>query len=98
MSDINPGDIVVLRTDPPFQNESNAAADPDTVKLVVKRRGSPAKTYEYNVDAEIVKDDTGEYHAEIVVEKPGKHYFRWIGEGGIQAVEEGEFTAVQKFS
>jgi hypothetical protein len=95
---INPGDVVVLETDPPFTNAANVASDPDQVRLLVRRAGQPPTVFTYGVDDEVVKDATGTYHVDFVIPHAGKYFFRWEGEGGVSAAEESSFTAVTDFA
>lgn len=97
MSDINPGDLVVLRTEPPFSNDAGVPTDPDTVQLVWRRRGAPPKTLTYLTDSALTKDSTGTYRALVTPTRAGTYYFRWVGTGAAQASEEGTFTVTTKF-
>jgi hypothetical protein len=96
MSTINPGDLVTVKTDPPFSS-NGTPADPTTVKLVWRRRGSPPTTWVYGTDTEVVRDSAGTFHASIPIDRPGKYYFRWVGTGAVTAAEENSFDAVTNF-
>lgn len=97
MADINPGDVVTVRTDPPFSDAAGVPTDPDTVTVQWRRRGSPPTTWVYGTDPEVIRDSVGTFHADIPVAKAGTYYFRWAGTGDVAAAEEGSFTAVTKF-
>lgn len=64
------------------------AIDPDAVYLTITQPGETAEqatTYQYGVDAEIVKDNVGEYHANIGFPASGMAYYRWWSTGDGQA-------------
>ena len=98
MSDINPGDVVTVRSEPPFKNAAGAPADPTTVRLLWRRRGHPPTVLTYGVGGTIVRDGPGVYHADILITKPGKHYVRWEGTGDVTAAEEAVFEVGGKFA
>lgn len=97
MTKINPGDIVTITTDPPFTDEDGTPGDPDIVKLIVRRSYEPPTEYTFGVDPVIEKDDVGTYHADIVVSRTGRHYYRWQGSGGLTAAEENYFDSESAF-
>lgn len=88
---INIGDM--RRVSVAFTNASNAAADPTTVKLHVRKPYSAqATTYTYNAPGSpIVKDSTGAYHADLSLDTAGTWYYEWEGTGAVEAAEEGSF-------
>jgi len=96
MSDINPGDMARVTTNPPF-SIAGSPADPTAVSLIWRKRGGPPTTWVYGVDAEVVKDGTGVYHADIPVPSAGTFYFRWVGTGAVAAAEENSFVSTTKF-
>lgn len=62
------------------------AMDPDALFLVVMQPGearAEATAYEYGVDAEIVKDDVGEYHADIRFPTSGQAFYRWCDDWNV---------------
>lgn len=99
MSDINPGDVVRVSTDPGFTLDDAAAtpANPTTVQLSWYRRGEPPTVWTFGVDPEIEQAETGKFYADIPVTEAGEYHFRWIGSGGVDAAEEGTFTASSAF-
>lgn len=97
MSKINPGDIVTIKTDPPFSDEDGNPGDPDIVKLIVRRPYEPPVEYTYGVGDVIEKDGVGTYHADYPVTRVGRHYYRWQGSGGLTAAEENYFDSESKF-
>lgn len=69
--------------------------DPDAVFLTVMQPGETsdeATVYEYGVDSEIVKDDVGQYHADITFPTSGNAYYRWwstgVGEASLEQMIE----------
>lgn len=81
------GDLV--RVSAPFTLvSSGAAVDPDAVKLSVKNPSDEVTTYVYGTDAEIVKDSTGNYHADIDADETGTWHYRWWSTGNGQAAQE----------
>ncbi len=98
MSEINPGDVVRVSTDPGFRDGDGALGDPDVVRLRWQAHSDDGETvWVYGTDAEITRDSIGLYHADIPVTVAGMHHFRWEGEGLIVAAEEGSFRSVTKF-
>jgi hypothetical protein len=75
---------------------SGAAVDPDTVSLIVTDPDGLETTYVYLTDAEVVKDSTGNYHADISASAPGTWYYRWLSTGNGQAGEAKHFHVRNK--
>lgn len=72
--------------------QSGVAADPTTVKLTVVRPNGLRNTYTYLApDAVIVKDSTGNYHADLSAIIPGTWTYRWFSEGTGQAADDKTF-------
>ncbi len=95
MSEINPGDVVTVTTDPPFSNEAGAPTDPTNVRLVWYVKGEPPTTWSLGSGVEQV--ETGVFKADILVARAGTHYYRWEGDGSVVAAAENSFEAVSKF-
>ena len=70
---------------------TETALDPDVVKLSVRAPGIATVTYTYGVDAEVVKDSTGNYHADLNASVAGTWYYRWFSTGEGQAADEKSF-------
>ena len=66
--------------------------DPDVVELSIRDATGTLTTYLYGVDAIIIKDGVGLYHADLDVEAAGKWYYRWWATGNGQAAKENSFT------
>lgn len=86
------GDLVRLRTNPPFADASGSPADPTTVTLRVLDPTGVATTYTYPAD--ILKDSTGAYHYDLQVATAGWWFYRWIGTGTVTAQDEQQFEVV----
>lgn len=56
----DPGDSVNCSSN--FQNSSAVDADPTTVKGMFRNPAGTWTTYTYGVDAQLIKDNTGDYH------------------------------------
>jgi len=100
MSEINPGDVIQVKTDPGFtlDDAGQTPTDPTTVTLTWYVEGEPPTVWTWaGSDTQIIRDDVGIFHADIPITKVGKHHFRWAGVGGVDAAEEGEFEAVSAF-
>lgn len=84
------GDLI--RVSAPFTRVSNnAAVDPTAVYLIVTNPSGVSTTYTYGVDAIIVKDSTGNYHADLDANASGDWYYRWKSTGTGQAAEENQY-------
>lgn len=89
MAAINIGDV--RRVSVAFTNLAGAAADPTAVLLYVKKPGVGYTTYTYGVDVSVVKDSTGNYHADLTLDTVGMWLFEWAGTGVVTANEGGQF-------
>ena len=54
-------------------------------------------TFTLGVDAELVKDSTGNYHIDNSITESGIHQYRWASTGTAQGAEEGSYgVQIQK--
>lgn len=90
--DINPGDIVRIRTDPPFSDVNGAPADPGTVRLHIRREQDDEQIFAY--PGAVQKVSTGNYRYDFPVELPGTYFFWWEGDDGLTTQEGSSFTSV----
>ena len=60
---------------------SGTATDPTTVTVKVKKPNGAKLSYVYGTDPEVVKDATGEYHADVLTTVTGHYHYRWEGTG-----------------
>ena len=63
------GDLI--RCSAIFTDLDDAAIDPTTVLFSVTDPSGNTDNYTYGVDAELVKDDTGEYHVNVDADEVG---------------------------
>ena len=83
------GDLV--RVSVIFKNIAGTVTDPTTVTL--KYRNPAGTVTAWTVTAgQIVKDSTGNYHADISPTTAGVWQYKWTGTGAVQAVEELSFA------
>jgi hypothetical protein len=70
---------------------AGAAIDPTAVTVKYRAPVAGTTTLVYGVDADLVKDDTGEYHVDIDADEEGTWYYRFESTGTGQAAAEGAF-------
>lgn len=58
---------------------SDAAIDPTTVYCTVRSPAGVNTTYQYGVDSEITKSDTGVYYIDLPLTTTGNWSVRWWG-------------------
>lgn len=83
------GDLV--RVSVVFKNVADAATDPTNVSLKYRKPDGTVTTLVYLTDVALVKDSTGNYHADISATAAGVWTYKFLGTGAVQAVEEGRF-------
>lgn len=89
------GDLVNVTTGPGFLDEEGAAIDPTVLTLTIGRRGGPGNTiYTYGIGSTIAKVSVGNYDANIdtTLFVPDAYWYKWVGTGSAQAVNEGTFV------
>lgn len=79
-------------------DEAGTPADPDTVTLRVQRHSDTETVYVNGTDAIVVKDATGEYHADLDPTDKGLWHWRWEGTGTVEAAAEGYFSVTTSFA
>lgn len=67
-----------------FTNSSGAAANPTTVKLVIKKPDGVETVY-----ADATNSATGSYYRDLTMDQAGTWLWRWNGTGAVQASTEG---------
>lgn len=65
--------------------------DPDTVVLKIRAPDKSERTYTYGVDAIIVRDVAGKYHAWLLPDQTGEWFYRWKGTATRSVAAEGSF-------
>jgi len=84
-----------IRLSAAFTNLAEAAQDPGGVQFKILEPDGTLTTYVYSTDVELVKDSTGNYHVDWVIDQSGRHRYRFAGVTSGQAADEKEFN-VQK--
>jgi hypothetical protein len=72
-----------------FAGPDKTPADPDIVTVSVETPDGAITTLS---DPDVVRDSTGNYHADWDCEIPGDHHWRWVGTGSLEAAGGGVFT------
>lgn len=78
-----------IRITATFKDENGAEADPSAVYCQIKDEAGTVTSYQYTVDPEVVKDNTGIYHLDVDLDAVGWWYWRWYSTGNYQAANEG---------
>lgn len=86
------GDLVTVSG--AFADSTGAAVDPVAVFCSYRSPATPTvtTTLTYGVDAALVKDSAGHYHANISATAVGTWHYRWYSTGTGQAADEGWFV------
>jgi hypothetical protein len=82
----------LVRLTASFTDMDGLAVDPASVSVSTLDPDLDIVSKSYPVDAEVIKDDVGEYHYDADASKSGAWSFRWEGTGAGQAAAEGKFT------
>jgi len=83
---------VLVRVKVSFTDISNAAVDPTVVNLTWSVDGGATTTWVYQGAGSIVKDSTGNYHADLdTTAKPGVWAYRWWSTGSGQSAANTTF-------
>ena len=93
MPDFDLGDVVrVIGT---WTDADDVAVDPAAVFFQIKDPGRNVTSYEYGVDAEVVKSDSGIYYVDVDGDKARKWFVRLYSTGSGKAAEESDFDIVK---
>lgn len=84
------GDLVRISSEFTLQ-ETDAATDPTSVFVQVLPPSGTIQTYQYGVDAAVIKSGTGEYYYDVDATEGGRWRYRWYSTGTGQAAAPGEF-------
>lgn len=71
-----------------FSDLTRTNADPDLVRLRMRAPDGTQSSLVYGASAEVVRDQTGEYHDDVALLSPGEWWFRWEGVGALVAAVE----------
>ena len=78
-----------VRISAEFYNAAGVLTDPTTVTFYAKGPSfTNEESFVFGVDAEVVKDATGQYHADFTFTGAGAHWFRTKGTGTVATAEE----------
>lgn len=66
-----------VRMEGAFVDSNSDPADPGEVYLEIRLPDKTTETYQYGVDAALVKDSTGSYHLDYTVSATGSYRYRW---------------------
>lgn len=95
MGKLFPGDTERLRGT--FKDANGDNADPTTVKVIYQKPDGTEITKTSGTDAEVVKQATGDYYIDIILDKAGIWCYRWEGTGNVTTAEEETFTVRESF-
>lgn len=92
----DPGDSVTCSSN--FQNNTPVDADPATVKAMFRTPAGLWTTYTYGTDAQLVRDNAGDYHFIIYIPNSAAAVGKWVyrfegldGSGNPLAATENDF-------
>ncbi len=66
-----------------------APADPGVLRLKVKSPNNQVQTYTYGASGEVIRDATGLFHADILLNAPGTWAWRWETDAPNAGADEG---------
>lgn len=90
------GDLIRCATI--FTNSAGTVLDPDVIKFQVRDPSGNLTNFTYLTDAELVKDSTGTYHADVAIDEKGDWWYRFYGltsGGTAQGASENWFRVSQ---
>lgn len=91
-----PGKIIqgtTIRVAANFQNSADADVDPSTVTFRLMSPWGNETSYVYGTDAELVKQDTGDFYVDVTMTEAGRYTYRWETTGTNQnLVTEGTYV------
>lgn len=64
-----------------IKSKTGTRVDPGAVYFKVKDPENAEEEYQYGVDAEVIKEETGLYYLALDCDLKGKYYCRWLGTG-----------------
>lgn len=82
----------VVRLTNAITDTAGAAADPGVLRLKIKPPQGVLQSYVFGVDAIIVKDSAGSYHADLQLSLAGTWYWRWESDAPNPGAAESEAT------
>lgn len=88
----NSEDVVIgqaLRITASFTNVNGVLADPSALRIRVRAPDGTVTPYQYGSAAEVVKESTGKYHANIAMLQAGTYKWRWEADAPNAGAAEG---------
>jgi len=76
-----------------FEDGAGTDIDPTKVYFKYTDPSGNVTTYEYGVDAELVKSATGIYYVDLDLDEDGRWLWRWYSTGTGQSAEQGFIIA-----
>lgn len=79
----------------------DSACDPDSVHCSILDPSESKTDYQYGVDSEIAKTDTGSYYVDVPLTTDGYWYVRWFGLSADEtpmAAEEAQVKCVPHYA
>lgn len=81
-----------------FKNSAGTLVDPGGVTFKVKDPSGNIDTYVYGTNPEVVKQSTGIYYIDNLVDEAGTWHYKYFSTGSAQAAGESDFeVAVSQF-
>lgn len=77
-----------IRGSASYTNAAGSATDPTAITFRFRHEDGAATIYTYGTDAELVKNSTGNYHADFSVGTAGFWYYRFAATGTGQSAGE----------
>jgi hypothetical protein len=84
-----------VRSSVVFANSAGTSTDPTAVTFAWRIGDGTVTTYTNGVDAELVKDDTGDYHVDLTLATAGVYYVRWLGTGTVASADEDTWVCLE---
>lgn len=72
-----------------FTNVNGALADPSALRIRVRDPDGTITAYQFGAAAEVVKESTGKYHANLAMTKAGNWTWRWEADAPNAGAAEG---------
>jgi hypothetical protein len=71
-----------------FLGIDDIAADPSSITVIITEPDGEVVSYDYGVDAELIKESVGNYYVDYTFTKKGRHQVRFEGVGGVTSAEQ----------
>jgi hypothetical protein len=79
-----------------FEDSSDADIDPATVQFQFKDPRGVITTYVYGTDAQLIRSDAGDYYVDVVPDRSGRWYYKWLTSGTNTTIAFGGNFVVQR--